>query len=124
MRIWRDAGLTILNSDSLEEIIKLVDHDPELFLVAVREEVIVGAAIGGWDGRRGYIYHYATEPSLQRQGIGTALLQQLEQRLTARGCIQINLVAYKSNIPAIAHYKNLGFTPLDYMVVLIKKLNQ
>ena len=54
INLWSKAGEGIHPgpSDDPEEIKKKSDFDPGLFLVAEKDEGIVGSAIGGFDGRR------------------------------------------------------------------------
>ena len=49
----------MVRSDTLDEISKKIIRDPNLFLVAEQKGVIIGAVIGGFDGRRGLVYHLA-----------------------------------------------------------------
>ena len=64
---WRQAApaVRLLPSDSEAEIGRKVQRDPDLFLVAFSGRRIVGAVLGGWDGRRGYVYHLAVAPDHQ-----------------------------------------------------------
>jgi hypothetical protein len=57
--LWANAGpgLHLGRSDSQDEIAKKLERDPDLFLVAEMDGRIVGAVVGGFDGRRGLVYH-------------------------------------------------------------------
>jgi hypothetical protein len=59
--LWESSGLgvRVVRSDTLDEISKKIIRDPNLFLVAEQKGVIIGAVIGGFDGRRGLVYHLA-----------------------------------------------------------------
>jgi ribosomal protein S18 acetylase RimI-like enzyme len=61
--LWQAAGpgIHVSLSDSLAEIAKKLERDPDLFLVAEQDDRIVGAVLGGFDGRRGLVYHLAVE---------------------------------------------------------------
>ena len=83
---------------------------PELFLVALDGERVVGSVMGGYDGHRGWIYALAVEPSHRRRGIATALLRAIEQHLAAAGCGKVNLQVRASNTGPIAFYEALGYT--------------
>jgi mycothiol synthase len=67
------------------------DFDPELALVAVDDEVIVGVAVGVLRPatRGGYVKLLAVEPARQRRGVGRALLEAVETRLAGRGAHSI-----------------------------------
>jgi len=65
--------------------------------------------MGGYDGHRGWIYSVAVQPDFRRDGIGTALCQQLEEELRNRGCLKVNLQVRSDNWNVIAFYQSLGF---------------
>lgn len=52
--VWEASGLKMRTSDSLPELEKVLERDPELFLVAECDAIIVGAVLGSFDGRRGW----------------------------------------------------------------------
>jgi len=81
----------------------------ELFLVAVLDAEIVGATMGGYDGHRGWIYYVAVSPRHRRQGIGTALMTGVEQKVARLGCPKLNLQVRASNHEAVAFYERLGY---------------
>ncbi len=52
--LWDSAGdgIHLRRSDSPAEIEKKIARDPDLFLVARAGDSVVGAVMGGFDGRR------------------------------------------------------------------------
>jgi hypothetical protein len=54
-----ERGVHVGRSDTPAEIEKKISRDPDLFLIAECEHAIIGSVIGGYDGRRGLIYHLA-----------------------------------------------------------------
>ena len=81
----------------------------ELFLVACSGEELVGTAMAGYDGHRGWVYYVATSPRFQRQGIGSALMHRIETGLADMGCPKLNLQVRASNHEVVAFYKSLGY---------------
>ena len=81
----------------------------ELFLVAILGAELVGTAMAGFDGHRGWVYYVAVSPGYRRQGIGRALMRQVEQGLTELGCSKLNLQVRASNAQAISFYRRLGY---------------
>ncbi len=82
----------------------------ELFFVATDGEAIVGTAMGGFDGRRGWVYAVAVHPEHRRHGVGAALMGAVERALAARGCPKINLQVEAGNDDAVTFYETLGFS--------------
>ncbi|RNB83102.1 GNAT family acetyltransferase [Brevibacillus nitrificans] len=108
--LWRRAGIQLSRSDTPAGIQKKLERDPQLFLIAETEEGrIIGAVMGSYDGRRGWINHLAVDPDCQGQDLGTRLLQELEQRLAGLGCDKINLLIEPENGVVQAFYEKQGF---------------
>jgi ribosomal protein S18 acetylase RimI-like enzyme len=65
--------------------------------------------MGGYDGHRGWINYLAVDPSLQRSGIGRALMVAVEKKLRRMGCPKINLQVRQSNAKVRAFYERIGY---------------
>ncbi|MDP3057927.1 MAG: GNAT family N-acetyltransferase [bacterium] len=115
--VWAASGLAMRVSDSLPELKKVLDRDPELFLVAECAGVIAGAVLGAYDGRRGWIYHLGVHPTYQRRGVGKALMTELLARYTTIGVNKVNLMITAENLKVCEFYKSLGFILHDYVVM-------
>lgn len=113
--LWESAGsgIHLRRSDEPHEIVKKLQRDPDLFLVAEVEGKIVGSVIGGFDGRRGMMYHMAVSQSYRQRGIGTALMNLLEQRLKEKGCIRYYLLVARDNAQAVRFYQERGWEIMD-----------
>lgn len=120
--LWRESGLTVKPSDTLQELKKLLILPGSVFLIAEanrgdRPPEIVGTVIGAWDGRRAWIYHLAVKPLARRGRIGSALMSAVEQSLRDRGATKINLLVEPGNRQAAAFYRSLGYSdqPLQFL---------
>jgi ribosomal protein S18 acetylase RimI-like enzyme len=82
---------------------------PELLLVAVFDQRLVGAVMAGFDGVRGWIYHLAVAPEVRRRGIATQLVRAAEVGLRKLGCGKVNIQIRASNSEVVAFYRSLGF---------------
>ncbi|NMB54913.1 MAG: GNAT family N-acetyltransferase [Leptolinea sp.] len=113
--VWESAGkgIHIAASDSLEEIGKLVKKSPGLFFVAELEGRIIGTVMGGFDGRRGLIYHLAVHPEYQNKHIGSRLLLQVEEALYNIGCTKVYLFLVPENIQQAGFYRKLNYEQMD-----------
>lgn len=117
-RLWSRAGegIHIRKSDEPEEIQKKLSRDPDLFLVAENGGEIIGTVIGGFDGRRGMMYHLAVEETYRKQGIGSMLVKELENRLRQKGCVRYYLLVTRDNEEAIHFYKKRGWQAMDELI--------
>lgn len=86
---------------------------PELFLVALDSAQVVGAALAGYDGHRGWLYSVAVRGSHQRGGVGSILVKTMEGRLRGLGCLKINLQVLSLNTELVRFYHKLGYKTED-----------
>lgn len=113
--IWQEAGSGIQTgrSDEPEEIEKKLRRDHDLFLVAELAGQIIGVVLGGYDGRRGMMYHLAVVSEHRCQGVGEALVEALEQRLRQKGCRRYYLLVKNDNDSVIQFYESRGWERMD-----------
>ena len=83
---------------------------PELFLLALDRDLVIGSIMAGYDGHRGWLYAVAVLHSRRRQGVGAALVRAAEDRLRSMGCSKINLQVRATNATVVEFYKRLGYT--------------
>jgi len=109
--LWGNAGpgIQLRRSDDPDGIQKKLQRDPDLFLVAEADGKMLATVIGGFDGRRGMIYHLAVAETFRRQGIGELLMDELERRLKAKGCIRCYLLVTMENESAMRFYEKHGW---------------
>jgi ribosomal protein S18 acetylase RimI-like enzyme len=119
LNLWSTAGqgIQLSPSDQPEEIRKKVARDPDLFVVVEEEGRLVGAVLGGFDGRRGMVYHLAVAPHRRRLGIGRMLMEELEARLRAKGCLKYYLLVTRDNHQAHEFYTQLGWERMELFVM-------
>jgi ribosomal protein S18 acetylase RimI-like enzyme len=117
-----EKGVHVGRSDSPSEIEKKISRDPDLFLVAEAENRIIGSVIGGYDGRRGLIYHLAVSASCRGQGIGSRLMNEVEARLRAKGCLKCYLLVTTDNTEVETYYRQLGWQRMDTVHLFGKEL--
>jgi ribosomal protein S18 acetylase RimI-like enzyme len=107
--VWEASGLWMRPSDSREAIALKTTRDPDLFLVALVDGRIVGTALGGWDGRRAYVYHLAVVPERQRRGIASLLMDELDARFRAKGALKAKLQILVGNAASLAFFAARGY---------------
>jgi putative acetyltransferase len=78
--------------------------------VAKENGVIVGAALCGHDGRRGYLHHLAVAPSHRKKGIGRKLAKRCIESLGAVGIEKCHLFVYYENKEGKAFWEKMGWT--------------
>lgn len=99
---------------------------PELFFVAIRNDgdvdgALIGTAMAGYDGHRGWLYSVAVAPEARRHGLGTRLVRHAENALATMGCLKLNLQVLTDKAEVLAFYERLGYRT-DAVVSLGKRL--
>ena len=115
--LWKAAeGMA---APSLDEVERKLERDPDLFLVA-EDGPLVGVVMGSYDGRRGWIFRLAVDPLRRRQGIGRALVEELERRFAAMGVRRLRLLTLTDNRGAREFWERLGYGGFEDVVLYTK----
>ena len=77
IELWKKTGISVSSSDTKEELEKMYNRNPQLFLLGKIKEKVVGVVMGGFDGRRGYLHHLAIDPEYQKKGYGRLMVDNL-----------------------------------------------
>ncbi len=108
--LWQRSGLEIRPSEDPDKMLLKLTRDPRLFLVARSADGrVVGTVMGGWDGRRAYVYHLAVAPERRREGIADALMDELERRFRALGALKAKLQILVENETSKAFFAHRGY---------------
>ena len=121
--LWQRSGLWMRPSDDREHVLLKLQRDPDLFLVAHEPAGrAIGVVLGGWDGRRAYVYHLAVDPDWRRRGVGDALMDELERRLVARGALKCKCQVVVGNEASAAFFRRRGYEAEDFCLPYGKEL--
>ena len=107
-RLWDEVGFRSVGDDDAG-LRRFAERNPDLLLVATAAGKIVGSALGGWDGRRGWIYHVATTAEQRRSGLGTRLVREVEDRLRKLGAPKVNVIVRDDNPAAVLFWESAGY---------------
>jgi ribosomal protein S18 acetylase RimI-like enzyme len=111
LALWLGAGPGVDRrpSDERDQVALKIERDPDLFLVATLGERIAGAVMGGFDGRRAYVYHLVVVHDLRRRGLGDALMDELEERLRRKGALKAKCQIFTYNEASLAFFRQRGW---------------
>lgn len=112
--LWERAGLTRPWNDPHADIALARRGSHSTILVArdggrTGDEKILGSAMVGHDGHRGWVYYLAVEPDLQGRGLGRALLRAVEDWLRARAIPKLMLLVRPDNEKVRGFYASEGY---------------
>jgi ribosomal protein S18 acetylase RimI-like enzyme len=113
LAVWRAAGSSPSTTDTIEDVTAAILYDGSDVIVAEREGRAVGTLMAAWDGWRGNFYRLAVLPEERRQGIASALLEEGERRLLARGARRLTAIVLVAEAGATAFWTDAGYVYQD-----------
>jgi N-acetylglutamate synthase len=116
--LWKQVGFDLGRADDQANIQRFLKRNPGLSLVLVDQNKIVGTIMGSDDGRRGYIYRLAVDPTCQRQGLGKKLADALLERFQKRGVQKIHGFVHEDNKVQAGFYESIGAVIRDDIFVM------
>ena len=106
--LWSSVGFRLVGDDDAG-LRAFAKRNPGSFLVAHQADAIVGSAMGGWDGRRGWLYHVAVAEEVRRSGLATQMVREIEDRLRGLGCVKVNVLVREGNDDGDGFWRALGY---------------
>jgi ribosomal protein S18 acetylase RimI-like enzyme len=121
--LWkRTPGIGISAADGEDAIGRFLEMNPGLSFAALARERLIGTALCGSDGRRGYLYHLAVDPAFRNRGIGRTLTECCLNSLRVVGIQKCHLFVIADNESGIAFWKCAGWDRRDDILVFSKSL--
>lgn len=125
VELWKQVeGLEIAEGDDKESLGLFLKRNPGLSRVAVDGSRIVGVAMCGHDGRRGYIYHLAIDPDYRGRGVGKRLEQECLQGLRRDGVQRALILVAEENKSGRAFWERQRWEGIDGAMVMGKDTDQ
>jgi ribosomal protein S18 acetylase RimI-like enzyme len=118
VELWRKAGVEVVSSDTIDEVTRVLNRNPDLFLIGKVQEKIVAVVIGTFDGRRGYVHHLAVDPNYQKIGFGKTIMDALIEQFRTNNIHKVHLFVEKSNRSAVEFYNNLGWDVREDLIMM------
>jgi ribosomal protein S18 acetylase RimI-like enzyme len=118
IELWRKAGISVGSSDTKEELERMLQRNPHLFLIGKIDEKVISVVMGGFDGRRGYIHHLAVDPDYQRKGYGKQLIDVLMKEFRELRVHKVHLFIEKYNKSVVEFYSNLGWNIREDLIMM------
>jgi ribosomal protein S18 acetylase RimI-like enzyme len=109
VKLWHDCGLTRPWNDPRKDIARKLTVQPDLFLVIEEADALVGTAMIGFDGHRGWVSYLAVDERHRGAGHARALTAEGERLLIELGCPKIMLMVRHDNSSVVDLYQHLGY---------------
>jgi len=123
IELWFKCRLVVPSNNPRRDIERKLKVDRDLFLVGIINGKVIASVMGGYEGHRGWINYLAVDPAHRRNGYGRGIMQEVENRIRARGCPRINLQVRATNDAVIKFYQSLGYAD-DKVLGLGKRLEE
>lgn len=120
--LWTACGLTRPWNDPAEDLRRALSGPSSTVLAVTRDGQLLGTAMVGHDGHRGWVYYLAVHEPERGSGLGRRLMAVCEDWVRARGVPKLQLMVRTGNEPVRAFYASLGYMQ-DEVVVLSRRLD-
>ena len=117
VELWRRAGLTRPWNDAGADFRRAVAGPASAVLGVRIDGVLVGTAMVGHDGHRGWVYYLAVADAARGRGLGRALMTAAETWLVARAVPKIQFMVRTGNETVLEFYSHLGYERSDCVVL-------
>lgn len=111
--IRETAGVTLRDVDSREGTRRYLQRNPALSFVAEERGRIIGCAMCGHDGRRGYLQHVIVDPAFRGRGIAHQLVTRCLDGLEALGILKTHIDVLQDNALANTYWTRQGWKRRD-----------
>jgi len=119
LELWqRVEGLEIAEGDERESVASFLARNPGLSRVATDGTAIIGIALCGHDGRRGYIYHLAVDPAYQARGFGKRLMNECLEGLRRAGLKRALILVADDNPRGRKFWRRCGWEEVPGPVIM------
>ena len=110
LALWQiTEGLGLGPSDTGHQVASFLARNPGLSFVAEAGGELVGTALCGSDGRRGFIYHLAVARSHRGLGLGRAIVEHCLAGLRQFGLTRCHIIVFAHNAEGRRFWAHLGF---------------
>lgn len=107
--LWEQAGLTRPWNDPALDFDRALAGPTSTVLGALDAGAVVGTAMVGNDGHRGWVYYLAVAPGHRQRGLGRRMMDAAERWLWASGAVKVQLMVRDDNHEALVFYERLGY---------------
>ena len=119
LELWeRVEGLEVAEGDDRESVAYFLARNPGLSRVATEGAAIIGVALCGQDGRRGYIYHLAVDPAYQARGLGKRLMDECLDGLRRSGLKRALILVANDNPRGRKFWSRYGWEEVPGPIIM------
>jgi ribosomal protein S18 acetylase RimI-like enzyme len=120
--LWQATGLTRPWNDPHADLQRGMRGPSSTVLACSEGGKLLGTAMVGHDGHRGWVYYLAVVEEHRRRGIGRMLMSACEAWVVEQDVPKLQLMVRNGNHGVLAFYERLNYEVND-VVVLARRLD-
>jgi ribosomal protein S18 acetylase RimI-like enzyme len=121
--LWHVTGISRPWNDPAADLRRAITGSAATVLACTEGDQLLGTAMVGDDGHRGWVYYLAVLPAQQQRGVGRMLMTACEEWARDRGVPKIQVMIRHSNSNVFSFYQRLGYTD-DDVSILSRRLDK
>lgn len=114
--VWKACRLVRPWNDPEADARRALAGPASTIIAAAFPERLIGTAMCGWDGHRGWVYYLGVVPGYRHRGIARALMHECEAWLAAHDAPKIQLMVREGNEEAVRFYRSIGYAEQQYRI--------
>jgi len=122
--LWRISSIKVDDIKSFREFgyIKYYEIEPENFIGAYTENILVGIVVCFFDGRKASLYRLAVNEKYRNKGIAAALISYAEEKIIDAGYNSVFCLIEEENIISMSLFKKFDYHEFPNIKYFIKQL--
>ncbi len=114
IELWQisDSHIDPQGRESRPNFLRQLELFPDLYLVAVHADRIVGVVLGSHDGRKGWINRLAVHPDSRRRKIAQGLVSACDTAIRAHGIDLVAALVETHNHSSASLFRRLAYEEL------------
>ncbi len=122
--LWKETeNIGLSEADSPEKLDVFLQRNPGLNFVMLDNSKLIGAVLGGHDGRRGAIYHLSVHHEYRHKGYGRGLVKECLAAFAADGIERCHIHVYADNQSGLEFWQKNGWFTRPELVLLSKDIS-
>ena len=126
LRFWRRIeGIGLDDVEEPEPLARYLRRNPGLSMtLRAADGTLVGVALCGHDGRRGYLHHVSVDLAWRDRGLGRRLVDACLERLAAEGIVRCHMLVFANNDAGLAFHEKTGWRLRNELRIFSRDLDR
>ncbi|WP_020472523.1 GNAT family N-acetyltransferase [Zavarzinella formosa] len=119
LAVWADQpGIVLREADTPEALTAYLKRNPGTSFIVRENGRVIGAALSGHDGRRGFLHHVLIVEGHRRRGLGRRLVETCLDALEAQGILKSHIYVNHDNEDGKVFWRRLGWAERPMLTLM------